>query len=276
MSSTRSFLSSPSQATEHRKNSPALAKIMQFTGAVWSVIMGLTTQDLVLAPLPKRQDHSYDFGTMMFSEVIPHEGATSSRPSISSSVSYSNVRLNEYRNIDLYVHHSSGKFAGLWGQDRPWLQDGRPRDLSDVSLATWSLLTTSIKEYQTGMRRYTTKIYLRMILPVYLIWVVSLFFVSLEGVHQSEEVFIVAYYFIFVAIVVFAAMVAAHYKQKHVDEVFNPAVQTVIEELQDKLNECGYEVVFMVETGSWCQKASLGFLRFTPLPNEERRVAEQS
>ena len=186
-----------------------------------------------------------------------------------TAVAYKNVRLVDDRSIDLYVYNSRGK--GLWSNDA-WLEEGRPRELSSLNLATWSLLTTSIREYQTGLRRYTAKIALRMILPIYFLWFMSLFVVDLEGVHSMDPVFIVAYYFSLIAMICLSFMVAAYFKQQHVDEVFNPAVQAVLQELNPKLLEAGYEVVLMVETGAWCQKPTKAFLRFSPIRDEEARA----
>lgn len=187
-----------------------------------------------------------------------------------SAVAYKQVRLVDDRYIDLYVYQSRGK--GLWTNDQ-WLEDGRPRELSNLNLSTWSLLTTSIKEYQTGLRRHAAKTVLRMILPIYILWFGSLFIVDLESVHGSNNVgYILAYYMLLIIMVYAAIMVGAHYKQVHVDTVFNPAVAAVLEELAPKLTEAGFEVTFMVESGAWCQKPSKSFLRFTPLPDEERRA----
>ena len=152
------------------------------------------------------------------------------------------------------------------------MEEARPRELSSLNLSTWSLLTTSIREYQTGMRRHAAKIVLRMIVPIYVLWFASLFIVDLESVHTADLAWIFVYYFGLIVMVYLAIMVGAHYKQKHVDEVFNPAVSTVLEELAPKLTEAGWEVVFMVETGRWCQKPSKSFLRFNRLPDEEQRA----
>ena len=188
----------------------------------------------------------------------------------SNNNAYKEVRLVDDRSIDLYVYQSRGK--GLWSNDK-WLEDGRPRELSNLNLSTWSLLTTSIKEYQTGLRRHAAKIVLRMILPIYFLWFGSLFIVDLETLHGSSSVgFIMAYYWCLIVLIWAAIMVGAHYKQIYVDTVFNPAVASVLEELAPKLTEAGFEVTFMVETGKRCQKPSKSFLRFTPLPDEEHRA----
>lgn len=148
---------------------------------------------------------------------------------------------------------------------------GRPRELSSLSLSTWSLLTTSIREYQRGQRQYAAKVYLRMILPVYIVWVVSLFVdIGLE----SPAFFIMGYLFLIIMIGV-SFFVAAHYRQQQVNEVFHPAVSTVIEELTPQLTATGYEVVYMVDPGSGCRQPAKAFLRFTPIPDEERRAAAE-
>lgn len=189
-----------------------------------------------------------------------------------NAIAYKNVRLVDDRSVDLYVYSSRGK--GLWTNDA-WLEEGRPRELSSLPLATWSLLTTSVREYQTGVRRYSAKIALRMILPIYVLWFGSLFIFDLEGVHGMEAHFIALYYFTLMALVFVAIMIASHFKQQHVDETFHPSVQEVLQELNPKLMEAGYEVQYMVEHGSWCRKPTKAFLRFAPLPDEEARSRNQ-
>jgi len=168
--------------------------------------------------------------------------------------------------VDLYVHHSRGK--SIFQTNLTWLEEGRPRRLSSLPISTWTLLTTSIKEYQTGLARYATRIYLRMIMPIYMAWFLSLFVFDLETVHRSLNYhpgYIAMYYLSLIGLITLAACVACQYKQYHVDQVFLPAVQTVLTELQPKLTEAGFEVALMVETGQWFGKPSRAFLRFRPL-----------
>jgi hypothetical protein len=184
---------------------------------------------------------------------------------------YKNVRLVEDRAVDLHVYNSGGR--GLWSNDA-WLEEGRPRELSRLNLATWSLLTTSIREYQTGVRRYQAKMVLRMILPIYALWFGSLFIVDLEGVHTMDAHWIVSYYMTLIALIIAAGMFASHLRQKHVEQNFHPAVQSVLQELNPKLIEAGFEVQYMVQEGQWFpRKPSKSFLRFTPLPDEEATAA---
>ena len=188
-------------------------------------------------------------------------------PTGTNGIAYTNVRLVEDRSVDLFVYKSSGR--GLWSEEQ-WLEEGRPRALSSLNLATWSLLTTSIREYQTGVRRYGAKIALRMILPLYAAWFGSLFVLDFEGVHSLDAHWIVMYYLSLVALLFMAAMIAAHFRDVNVQQNFHPAVQAVLDELQPKLMETGYEVQYMVEQGQWCpRKPSKAFLRFIPLPDGE-------
>jgi len=176
---------------------------------------------------------------------------------------YTTVRLVNDRSIDLYVYHSRGK--GIWRRnDDKWLEEGRPRELSALTLSTWSLLSTSIRDYQTGLQQYLGRLLTRMLLPLYVVWFGSLFLVNLE--------FVLGYYLILLLALSLIIIVSSYYKQKYVDEVFNPAVATVVEELATKLLEAGFEVQFMVETGEWFKRPSRSFLRFNPIEDEEQKV----
>lgn len=189
------------------------------------------------------------------------------------AVAYKNVRLVEDKSVDLYIHHSRGK--GIFSYDA-WLEEGRPRELSSLNLSTWSLLTTSIKEYQLGLRQYAGRIYVRMILPIYFLWFFFLFlFGSMDYDDGDDGLMIMYSWFGLIVMVVVSLMASKHFQQRHVDEVFNPAVQSVLDELAPKLTECGWDVVLMVETGRWCVKPTKSFLRFTPLPDEEKVANEQ-
>jgi hypothetical protein len=188
------------------------------------------------------------------------------------TVAYRNVRLVEDRSVDLYIHHSRGK--GIWSY-HAWLEEGRPRELASLNLATWSLLTTSVKEYQLGLRQAASRVYVRMVLPMYVIWLLSTFGLAFFPTGGTEILMSIVIPFGFLAMVVVSVMVSSCFQQNYVDRVFNPAVQSVLDELEPKLTEAGFEVTLMVETGAWCVKPTKSFLRFTPLPDVEKAASQE-
>jgi hypothetical protein len=188
------------------------------------------------------------------------------------TVAYRNVRLVEDRSVDLYIHHSRGK--GIWSY-HAWLEEGRPRELSSLNLSTWSLLTTSVKEYQLGLRQAAARVYVRMMLPMYVIWLLCTMGLASYPTDATENLLSILISFGFLGMIVVSMMVSSSFQQNYVDRVFNPAVQSVLDELEPKLTEAGYEVTLMVETGSWCVKPTKSFLRFTPLPDVEKVASQE-
>ncbi|CAB9504340.1 expressed unknown protein [Seminavis robusta] len=198
-------------------------------------------------------------------------GKTNNRSNDHPAVAYSNVRLVEDRSVDLYIHNSRGK--GIW-KTQAWLEEGRPRELASLNIATWSLLTTSIKDYQLGLRQAKARIYVRMVLPMYFLWLMCLMGATSYTTIQEADMINLITSFGLIAMIFVSLMVSSHFQQVHVDEVFNPAVQSVLQELAPKLTEAGWEVTLMTEAGSWCRRPTVSFLRFTPLPDEEKAAAE--
>jgi hypothetical protein len=198
-------------------------------------------------------------------------GKSSNANQPNDGVAYRNVRLVEDRSVDLFIHHSRGK--GIWSYNA-WLEEGRPRELASLNLATWSLLTTSVKEYQLGLRQAAARVYVRMVLPMYVVWIMCTIGLTSNS-SVTEDLISVVITFGFLGMIVASLMVSSCYQQQYVDQVFNPAVQSVLDELEPKLTEAGYEVTLMVETGAWCVKPTKAFLRFTPLPDVEKAASSQ-
>mmetsp|Transcript_5486 Transcript_5486/g.6054 ORF Transcript_5486/g.6054 Transcript_5486/m.6054 type:complete len:227 (-) Transcript_5486:176-856(-) len=210
--------------------------------------------------------------------------SNNSRNSTGSAVAYSQVHLVDTKPVDLFIHSSRGKsrFWSCFSAHELWLEEGRPRDLSSLPLATWSLLTTSIKEYQRGLHELNIRIIRRFILPTYFIWffclMISMMYIEEGNITQGTLVSAISWYGLL--IVLFASVfISKYYTQKHVDEIFHPAVKLVLEELDGQLMECGYEVRLFVQEGSYSCPTStptISFLRFTPLSHrdEDKDAAE--
>lgn len=215
--------------------------------------------------------------------IITMSSIFSNIANTSSSPAYTNVRLVEDRTIDLYLYHSKGNRL-LWSNDQ-WLEEGRPRELATLNLATWSLLTTSIKQYQTGLRRNSAKIAIRLLVPIYFVWLLSIIFLdSSYGINftESEPFMILLFYGSFILYIFGALMYSRKYRNQYAIEHFHPAIETVLTELQQSLLDTGYQVEYIVQqqesnnntsNSFWwlwcCQPPSKGFLRFIPLPDQE-------
>jgi len=97
-----------------------------------------------------------------------------------AAVAYSQVQLVDasQQPVDLFVFNAKrgkSRLFECWSsKSEAWLEEGRPRELSSLPLATWSLLTTSVKEYQRGLREVNLRILRRIMLPTYVAWIIAL------------------------------------------------------------------------------------------------------
>ena len=112
-------------------------------------------------------------------------------------------------------------------------------------------------------------------MPIYVLWVLGLYILMMDGFDVVGQVVLSFYWYGLFFILVASVVVSKHYTQQHVDRVFHPAVQTVLQELDQPLRDSGYSVTLMVDNGSWCPviKATRSFLRFEPLRDEEKAAA---
>merc|ERR1719378_902357 len=169
------------------------------------------------------------------------------------------------KHIDLYCHSSAGKesFLKFCTKSKSWLEDGRPRELHSLPLTKWVVLTTGIKEYHCCLTETKMRVVKRMILPSYMMFFVAMV-VSMATAWPSLMSF--AMYGLFTAIFL-AAVVAKHFEQRHVDEIFNPSVQDVVKEMGPAVAESGWDMKLMVNRGTYFPpKPTVSFLRFTPRP----------
>ena len=210
-----------------------------------------------------------------------NNGTTSSS---TEAVAYSKVQLVDgSQPVDLFIYNVKRGKQRLWScclQHEAWLEEGRPRELSSLPLATWSLLTTSVKEYQRGLRELNLRILRRILLPAYLLWIVALLMSTSaynEGNQEEGNLLSTLNLWGLVLTVFASGFIARHFTQKHAEEVFHPSIQTVLQELDRPLTESGFEVRLMIENsdGSWLppsgkSKPMVSFLRFTPLRDEDK------
>ena len=195
-----------------------------------------------------------------------------------AAIAYSQVQLVDasQQPVDLFIYNSNrGKtrlFGCLSDKKESWLEEGRPRELSSLPLATWSLLTTSIKEYQRGLREVHLRTLRRILLPTYFLWVAALFWSGAaygEGKNKEGNFIsiLAAYGFFFM---LFASIfVVRYFTQKHAQDIFHPSIQTVLQELERPLLDAGFEVRLMVE-GNSTGKPVVSFLRFSPVRDDDR------
>ena len=187
--------------------------------------------------------------------------------------------------VDLYIYNSRGSkgrycWSSWWSGGAPqlWLEEGRPRPLSSVPLATWSLLTTSVKDYQRGVRELRTRILRRIILPAYFFWLVG-FLVSMKDLEEGDLVtagwISSVSWWALVSVICAAPFLAQYWSHQHVSTIFHPAIQTVLDELSPQLMAAGFDVRLVVQQGAWwCYYSTPdeSWLRFTSVRDEDREA----
>ena len=171
--------------------------------------------------------------------------------------------------VDVYLYHFIGSallcrccFFSL-----KWLDDGRPYDLSGIHIATWTFMAKQIHEHRKTMERYRRHLG-RWSFAVFLLYMISLHLVQTEKFSKNVTLAIQC---IVLVVMIAELSYQEYYGRRHKNQVFIPAVQAVIDNLQPQFREAGYEVVFVVENG--CCKPSYGLLRFTSLNNNEEQQA---
>ena len=136
-----------------------------------------------------------------------------------------------------------------------FLEDGRPRALDSINISTWSLLSSSIKEYCNGLLSYSKKFIVCLLSAIYLvIFLPGIVFPDLP----SYAGFWIAEAFMMSAFVV-AVFVIRHYIRKYMKDEFHPAVQRVVDELRPAILDCGFDVEYIVRSG-WTNRSFLRFI----------------
>jgi len=210
-------------------------------------------------------------------KIWPNNNA-GSNSTTGAAVAYRQVQLVDasQQPIDLFIYNSKrgkSRLCDCWSSNpEMWLEEGRPRELSSLPLATWSLLTTSVKEYQRGLREVSLRILRRIMLPAYFGWLLALIWSGAAYGDGKEEkgniVSAIAFFGLFFSI--FASVfVVRHFTFRHARDIFHPSIQTVLQELDGALVAAGFEVRLMVEENSFGNPV-VSFLRFTPLRDDDR------
>lgn len=196
-----------------------------------------------------------------------------------AAVAYSQVQLvdSSQKPVDLFIFNAnSGKsrLFDCWSSNpRAWLEEGRPRELSSLPLATWSLLTTSVKEYQRGLREVYLRVLRRIMLPTYIAWIIALVGSGAaygNGNEQEGNLISALAGLGFFLTICASIFVVRHFLQKHAEEVFHPSIHTVLQELDRPLAEAGFEVRLMIDGENINGKPLVSFLRFTPLRDDDK------
>ena len=196
-----------------------------------------------------------------------------------SAVAYSQVQLVDasQQPVDLFIFNAKrgkSRMFDCWSsKSESWLEEGRPRELSSLPLATWSLLTTSVKEYQRGLRDMNLRIMRRIMIPTYIIWFLVLIGSGTaygNGNRGKGDLISVMGWIGCCVTLVASVFVLRYYTQKHAQEVFHPSIQIVLQELGTPLSSAGFDVRLMVEEDKIGGKPVVSFLRFTPLRDDDK------
>jgi hypothetical protein len=166
--------------------------------------------------------------------------------------------------IDLVV---VGGSRGFWSNDVYLAENGRPRELSSISLATWSLLSTSIKDYILGLYKSIAKYLIAYVFVIY----IQMFVVAFNDSFYENPAWIVVVYWVVVALLFIPGIATLHsFLYKHCATDFHESVQSVVQELRPAIIEAGFEVDYIVEDGSCFPVLCFGknyrsTLRFIPI-----------
>lgn len=168
---------------------------------------------------------------------------------------YKSLRNTE--SVELVVQGSRGPRC-FCRQSDVYIEDGRPNDLSSISLANWSLLSSSIKDYSNGILTYTRKFILFPLLLFYAIIFIPVFM-------PSDDLFWVVQLSMFPLMFLFV-FVIRRLVAKYVRDEFHPAVHRVVDELRPAISDSGFEVEYVVKDGCWNSRSILRFTRKEEVP----------
>mmetsp|Transcript_29929 Transcript_29929/g.64075 ORF Transcript_29929/g.64075 Transcript_29929/m.64075 type:complete len:227 (-) Transcript_29929:453-1133(-) len=206
---------------------------------------------------------------------------TNNSGSPDAAVGYSRVQLVDPSQTptDLFVYNANFErvrlCSGWWSEPEAWLGDGRPRELSSLPLATWSLLTTSVKEYQSALLEVQRRIIRRLLIPIYIIWAAALVSSSQAyGAVNPEKAnnAMLLINLCFLLALFGTVLIARHFTQNHAKDVFQPGVDSVLRELDRPLAESGFDVKLVSGANGGDGKPSSFVLRFTPLRDEDKNA----
>lgn len=160
--------------------------------------------------------------------------------------------LRDNEKVELVVF---GSRLRCFHQDAGFIEDGRPFALRNINISTWSLLSSSIKDYRNGLLSYKRKFVLIPLLLFYMIIFLPAFL--------PYDIFWVAQLCLIPAIL-FWIVVLRHLVAKYLKNEAHPAVQRVVDELRPAISDCGFEVEYVVDPG-W-RRSTLLFIRKEEAP----------
>jgi hypothetical protein len=165
--------------------------------------------------------------------------------------------LRDTERVELVVYGSRAPRC-LCTQSDVFIEDGRPHSLSAISLANWSLLSSSIKDYRNGVLTYTRKFLLLPLLLFYAIIFIPVFMPN-QDLFWVAQLFMIPLVFAFVVLI--KQLVANYLKNE-----FHPAIHRVVDELMPAISASGFEMEYIVEDGWWRPRSILCFTRKEELP----------
>jgi hypothetical protein len=169
--------------------------------------------------------------------------------------------LQDTERVELVVYGSSPWWwscCAFCTESDDFIDDGRPHELSAISLADWSLLSSSIKDYRNGVLTYTRKFFYPPLLLFYIIILIPVFMPEQYWVWVAQQCAI-ALMVIFICVI--RCLVANYLRDK-----FHPAVYGVVEELRPAISASGFEMEYIVLDGWWQPRSILCFTRNEAVP----------
>jgi hypothetical protein len=107
-----------------------------------------------------------------------------------------------------------------------------------------------------------SRLFLALFFPSLIVYFVSLLL--------GNDLLVMLGSWFYVFMLYLGLVLSSYYRSKHLSQVFQPAVELVLQELQPQLQQAGYTVDLVIENGSWCPpRWAKAFLRFTPIRDEE-------
>ena len=158
--------------------------------------------------------------------------------------------LRDTERVELVVYGSRAPRCFCTPSD-VFIEDGRPHALSAISLANWSLLSSSIKDYRNGVLTYTRKFVLLPLLLFYAIIFIPVFMPS-QDLFWVAQLCMIPLVFVFVFVI---KRLMANYLR---DE-FHPAVHCVVDELRPVISDSGFEMEYIVQDGWFRPRSTLCF-----------------
>jgi len=139
-----------------------------------------------------------------------------------------------------------------WFHQDVFIEDGRPYALRHIPISTWSLLSSSIKDYRNGLLTYNRKFVLTFLLLIYILICLPVF-VPDGAYYWVSQAFVIPMALIWIC-------VTRRFVRTYLADEFHPAVQRVVDELRPAITDCGYEVEYIVQHG-WCNRSILRLSR---------------